>query len=752
MSATALRWLLGGRVQGVGFRPFVYRLAHSFELTGWVRNDSGAVEIHAEGRPERLRDFGAALLARAPSAAEARLIQVTSVPLESAIGFLIAESAAGPHAELAVPLERSPCAACLAELTDPEARRYRYPFINCTDCGPRYTILRRLPYDRHNTTLDGFPLCADCAREFGDPADRRFHAQPLACAACGPSVSWAGGTTKERGAQALRVAVSALRRGDIVAMRGVGGYHLLCDAANQPAVLRLRSRKERPTKPFALLVPARGMDGLDEVRQLAFVSVSQAATLLDASRPIVLLTSRACASIAAAVAPELNEIGVMLPYSPMHHLLADDFGGALVATSGNIGGEPVLTEVDQAERRLGQIADGFLHHDRPIARAAEDPVFRMVAGAVRPLRLGRGTAPLELTVASPFAAPTLAVGAHSKATIALGWGHRAIVSPHLGDFSTPRGRELLERTVAELQDLYGIRVERVVHDAHPGFASTRWAVRCGLSATAVWHHHAHASAIVGEHSMGTPMLCFTWDGIGLGPDRSLWGGEALWGAPGRWQRVASFRPFWQPGGERAAREPWRSALALCWETGTAWDEGERRGGAVLRHAADVGLNSPATTAVGRLFDAAAALVGVCSVTSYEGEAAMRFEALCTTPQPPVALPLERDSAGLWRTDWSPLVAMLMDERQSVAVRAGCFHASLAQALCDQAVAIRGDTDVNRIGLGGGVFQNHHLTECAMRLLAEREFDVRVPRRLPLNDAAISFGQLIEANALHAPGS
>jgi hydrogenase maturation protein HypF len=752
MSASAQRFRLGGRVQGVGFRPFVYRLAQSLELTGWVRNNSGAVEIHAEGPDERLRDFGTALLERAPSAAAARLIDVTTVPLESASGFRIATSTAGWDRQLDVPLERCPCAECLAELADPDARRYRYPFINCTQCGPRYTILRRLPYDRCNTTLDGFPLCTDCAREFGDPADRRFHAQPLACAACGPSVYWTDGATRERGTPALAAAVRALRRGDIVALRGVGGYHLLCDAANQTAVLRLRSRKDRPAKPFALMVPACGLDALDHVRRLAFVSVLQGQALRDASRPIVLLTARASAPLAAAVAPDLSEVGVMLPYSPMHHLLSADFGAALVATSGNTGGEPVLTEVDEAQRRLARIADGFLHHDRPIARAADDPVLRVVSGSVRPLRLGRGTAPLELTVSSPFHVPTLAVGAHSKGTVALGWGDRAIVSPHLGDYATPRGRALLERTVAELQSLYGVCAERVVHDAHPAFASTRWAVQCGLPAIAVWHHHAHASAVAGECSIAAPMLCFTWDGVGLGPDRGLWGGEALWGAPGRWRRVASFRPFRQPGGERAAREPWRSALALCWETGCPWDEGERRGGALLRRAADIGINAPATTAVGRLFDAAAALAGVCYVTSYEGEAAMRLEALCTTRQASEPLPLNRDANGLWRTDWSPLVALLMDDRQPRSVRAGRFHAILAQALVDQAVAIRADTGAHRIGLAGGVFQNSHLTELIVGLLTERGFEVHVPRRLPVNDAAISFGQLIEADAPHGSGS
>ena len=748
-TALAQRWRLGGQVQGVGFRPFVYRLAQSLELTGWVRNDSGAVEIHAEGSRQRLREFGRLLFARAPPAAAARLIDVTSAPLEAASGFRIVASAPGASRQLAVPLERSPCEACLAELADPAARRYRYPFINCTQCGPRYTILTRLPYDRCNTTMDAFPLCAACASEFADPADRRFHAQPLACAACGPSVHWTDGRTNEQGARALTAAVRALRRGAIVALRGVGGYHLLCDAANQTAVLRLRSRKNRPAKPFALLVPAEGPDALDHVRRLGHVSMLQGDALRDPSRPIVLVTVRSDAPLAASVAPNLTEIGLMLPYSPLHQLLILEFGAALVATSGNVGGEPVLTDSDEAARQLRFIADGFLHHDRPIARAADDPVSRVVAGVVRPLRLGRGNAPRELTVSSPFRVPTLAVGAYSKGTIALGWADRVIVSPHLGDYSTPRGWAHLERTVEGLQALYGIRAECVVHDVHPSFASTRWARQCGLPASAVWHHHAHASAVAGEYAVKSPLLCFTWDGVGLGSDQSLWGGEALWGTPGNWRRVASFRPFRQPGGDRAAREPWRSALALCWEAGFTWDEGERRGGALLKHAANLELNAPTTTAVGRLFDAAAALTGVCSVATFEGEAAMRLEALCETPQAPIELPLKQDAAGLWRTDWTPLVAMLMDDQQPVRVRAGRFHASLAHALVDQAVAIRGDTGVQHIGLSGGVFQNHQLTEGAMRLLAERGFDVHVPRRLPLNDASISFGQLIEAEALHA---
>ncbi len=751
MTVAARRWRVGGRVQGVGFRPFVYRLAQSFELTGWVRNESGVVAIHAEGPSERLRDFGTALIEHAPPSAAVRLIDVESAALESGLSFRIAASASGEARHLTVPLDLSTCNDCLEEMRDPAARRHRYPFINCTQCGPRYTILRALPYDRCNTTLDDFRLCKACAREYADPADRRFHAQPLACPACGPKLRWTDGALTERGTAALSAAVALLQRGGIVALRGVGGYHLLCDAANPGAVLRLRERKRRPAKPFAIMVPARGQDGLDGARQCGCVSTMEAAAICDPARPIVLISAYAAAPLAAGVAPGLAEIGVMLPYSPLHHLLLEEFGAALVATSGNAGGDPVITRPDDAQRQLGSVADGFLHHDRPIARAADDPVMRIVAGSARPLRLGRGTAPLELELPQWCPVPTLAVGALAKGTIALGFRDRAIVSPHIGDYVTPRGRARLERTIAELQELYGMRAERVVHDAHPAFASTRWALECGLPTTAIWHHHAHASALAGEFATTEPLLCFAWDGVGLGPDQSLWGGEAMLGTPGRWRRVASFRPFRLPGGDRAAREPWRCALALCWETGIGWGPGERRGGALLRRAAESGLNAPLTTSIGRLFDAAAALTGVCQVASYEAEAAMRFEALSSTAEEPVDLPLRRESGGLWRTDWAPLVPMLLDAAEPIEVRAARFHASLAQALIEQAVAVRAECGVERIGLCGGVFQNRQLTERVASLLTGSGFEMLLPRRLPLNDAAISYGQLVEAGAVRICG-
>ncbi len=750
--SAAQRWRIGGRVQGVGFRPFVYRLAHLFELTGWVRNDGGDVEVHAQGPVERLHAFGEALLAQVPPAARAKLLETRLTRAESVSDFRIVPSAVGTRAHIHVPPDLFTCDECLIELHDPTARRYRYPFINCTQCGPRYTLIRALPYDRNNTTLERFMLCRKCATEYTDPLDRRFHAQPLACAACGPVLNW-----YERGSEisgntpALAATLAALRDGRIIAVRGIGGYHLLCDASNENAVDRLRARKGRPAKPLAVMVPWRGIDGLDYARTLVRLSPPQAAALRDSVRSIVLAPRRANVALATAIAPGLRELGLMLPYSPLHHLLLEDFGAALVATSGNLSGEPVLTEPEDAQARLAEVADGFLHHDRPIARPADDPVVRIVAGVARPIRLGRGNSPLELDLPIPIRVPTLAVGAYMKNTVALAWETRAVVSPHIGDLASPRGRAIFAQVAHDLQLLYGVRAEHIAHDAHPRFPNTRWARESGLPTQAVWHHDAHAAAVAGEFPSDTPLLCFTWDGLGLGEDGTLWGGEALLGRPGAWTRVASFRPFRLPGGERAAREPWRTALALCWECGQTWPEGEKLGGPLLRRAFEGGINAPATTAVGRLFDAAAALLGVCLRASYEGEAPMRLEAFCKEAAPALALPLARDAAGVWRSDWAPLVSGMLDARSTIPVRAAVFHATLAQALCEQALAIREDTGVTRVGLAGGVFQNSILSEQVQARLRTAGFEVLMPQLLPINDAAISYGQLIEAAAAQATG-
>ncbi len=751
----AQRWHIGGGVQGVGYRPYVYRLARSLRLTGWVRNNAGAVEIHAEGAAESLEAFAKALFLRPPPTARARLLARRSVPLECRPAFIILKSAADGERQARLPLDLASCPECIAELNDPRARRHRYPFINCTQCGPRYTIIRDLPYDRVNTTLSEFDLCAACADEYANPDDRRFHAQPLACAGCGPTLHWVTADQQRvREAPALAAAVDALRAGQIIAVRGVGGYHLLCDASSDAAVLRLRQRKGRPAKPLAVMIPWAGEDGLAQVRLVAIIAREESAALSDASRPIVVLRRSPHATICASVSPDLGDIGVMLPYSPLHSLLLDDFGAPLVATSGNVRGEPVLTDPDEAQERLGLIADGFLHHNRPIARPAEDPVVRFMAGAVRPLRMGRGTAPTELELSTRVSVPTLAVGAYQKSTVALAYGYRAIVSPHLGDQSTPRGRAIFAQTILDMQRLYGIRARRVLHDAHPQFPSTRWALDCSVPATAIWHHHAHASAVAGEYRREAPLLCFAWDGVGLGSDRTLWGGEALLGNPGSWRRVASFRPFKLPGGERAAREPWRTALSLCWQAGVTWARGAPRGGPLrggpsLRQAFDRDLNSPLTTSVGRLFEAASALCDVCMESSFEAEPALRLEALCQKLEEPIALPLERDESGLWRSDWAPLLPLMLDEGHTQSYRAARFHSSMAHALLAQAIAVRERVRVNCVGLAGGVFQNRVLTEQVLSLLEQAGFEVLIPKLLPLNDAAISFGQLLEGNTGHA---
>lgn len=747
-ASAARRWRIGGRVQGVGFRPFVYRLAHSYELTGWVRNNGGEVEIHAEGPLHRLQAFGDALLSGTPPAADARLRHVRPALRELSVEFRILASTCDGDLHIHVPADLFTCDDCLAEMHDPKARRYRYPFINCTQCGPRYSLIRQMPYDRANTTLDRFTLCRQCAAEYADPDERRFHAEPLACAACGPALRWCdGGRTIAGNEAALAAALEALRAGRIVAVRGVGGYHLLCDAADTNAVARLRTRKRRPAKPLAVMVPWRGSDGLDYARSLAHLSPLEAATLRGSVRPIVLVSRRAQVMISPAVAPGLRELALMLPYSPLHHLLLEESGGPLVATSANLSGEPVLIEPKDVEARLGDVADGFLHHDRTIARPADDPVFRVTASIPRPLRLGRGTAPFELDLPQPVPVPTLAVGAYMKTTVALAWGNRAVVSPHIGDLASPRSREVFAQVARDLQQLYGVRAERIVHDAHPGFPNSRWARDSGLPTQAVWHHFAHAAAVAGEYASEAPILCFTWDGVGLGPDNTLWGGEAILGRPGAWRHAASFRPFRLPGGERAAREPWRSALAVCWESGHLWPDGAHLGGSLLRSAFDSGLNAPSTTAVGRLFDAASALIGVCLHASYEGEAPMRLEALCEEVVPPLVLPLARDAAGIWRSDWAPLVAAMLDARRTPALRAALFHSSLAHALCAQALAEREHSGVARVGLCGGVFQNRVLIEQVHALLTSAGFEVLIPKRLPINDSAISYGQLIEDTAM-----
>lgn len=742
---TSLRIVIGGRVQGVGYRPFVYRSARDHGLSGWVRNRSGTVEILAQGEAAALERFIAALLHAAPPLAQPCLLGRETTEVSRCDGFTILASDGGDRPQIHVPPDYFLCADCLRELHDPADRRHRYPFINCTQCGPRYTLIERLPYDRANTAMAAFPLCPACRAEYQAPAERRFHAEPLACPACGPQLEFGQAGETVSGAAALGAAVAALRAGAIVAVKGIGGYHLLCDAGSDAAVQRLRQRKRRPHKPLAVMFPQRGADGLDLLRAQLEPSDEEAALLTSPQRPIVLCRRGADARLAAAIAPGLNEIGALLPYAPLHHLLLDDFDAPLVATSGNVSGEPVLTDNGEAARRLADIADAFLHHDRPILRPADDSVWRSLGGTPRPLRLGRGSAPLELTL--PFAVdePLLAVGGHMKNSLALAWDDRVVISPHIGDLDAPRSLAVFEQVGADLQRLYGVQARRVVCDTHPGYASSQWARRSGLPLHAVRHHHAHAGALYGEHAGRDDWLVFTWDGSGLGEDGTLWGGEALFGRPARWRRVGSLRPFHLPGGERAGREPWRAALALLWECGEEAPLFHPEQ-ALLHRAWQQRLNTPQSAAAGRLFDAAAALLGLCHQASFEGQGPMLLEAIARQDADPIALPLMNDG-GVLRSDWAPLLPLLTNTALPAAVRASRFHASLAAAIAAQALALRRRHDFTTVALGGGVFQNRLLTELATTALHATGFTVQLATQLPCNDGGLCYGQIIEAAAL-----
>ncbi len=740
----ALHMTVTGRVQGVGFRPFIYRLAQSHRLAGWVRNCTGQVEIHVQGENQALYAFTRRLFQHAPPLSQPVLAHCEITPVDDVDQFTIRDSAADSAADIHVPPDLFTCDDCLAELNDRHDRRYRYPFINCTQCGPRYTLIRGMPYDRPATTMAGFDLCDACRLEYTSPLNRRFHAEPVACAACGPSLEFSAPDIQPVSGNeaALNACVAALQAGNVVAVKGIGGYHLMCDARNDIAIARLRRNKPRPHKPLAVMFPASPDSPLKCINHRVWLSADQARLLLSPLRPIVLARKRPGCDLSALIAPGLDEIGVMLPYSPLHHLLLSDFAAPLVATSANISGEPVLTDNSMVENRLAHVANAYLHHNRPIERPADDPVYRVVRDRLRPLRLGRGNTPLELTLPVDLESAVLAVGGHMKNTLALAWQDRMVVSPHIGDMGSARSLDVFERTVHDLQKLYGIRAKTVICDAHPGYATSRWAQRSGLTLHKVFHHHAHAAAALPLEQLAANSLVFTWDGVGYGEDGTLWGGEALLGCPGHWQRFASLRPFYLPGGERAGREPWRSALALCWETGQDWHD-RLASQPLLKQAWQRRVNTPQTSAAGRLFDAAAALTGVCTHASFEGQGPMLLEAACTGQADAIDLPLTRGTNGVWQTDWAPLLPVLLNNRDSVETRANVFHASLATALLRQARRARDEHGITHIGLGGGVFQNRVLTDQACSLLENDGFVIHLPKDIPVNDGGLCAGQVLE---------
>ncbi len=752
-------------MQGVGFRPFVYRLACRTGIHGWVQNRRGGVWIHAEGKAGDIDSFVHTLLTQAPAIARPTLLSRASVATEAARKFEIRHAAplssAQPvrQTDIHVPVDYGLCADCLSEMNDPADRRYRYPFINCTQCGPRHTLIHALPYDRKNTSMAGFTLCARCKGEYRDTTDRRFHAQPIACRDCGPGLVFCqNGRLTHGNEPALQQTLGLLRQGGIVAIKGIGGYHLMCDARSDKAVHTLRQRKYRPDKPLAVMFPSRGSDELELLRQYVRVTDKAAALLQSPQRPIVLLdkcTTEAGSAmpLSHAIAPAVGELGVFLPYSPLHTLLLNDFEAPLVATSANISGEPVIADNQEAEQGLAQVADAFLHHDRPIVQPADDSVYRIIHRRPRPLRIGRGMAPLERVLPMAIDTPMLAVGGQMKNTMALAWGQRLVIASHIGDLDSPRSLERFQQTFDRLQDLYGVRAGIIVSDAHPDYRSHRQARQKasqeGLIWQTVFHHHAHAASVVLEHeteqeNRDMPWLVFTWDGSGYAEDGTLWGGEALLGRPGHWHRVASFKPFYLPGGDKAARQAWRCAAALCWQAGVAYSRVPEH--ELLKQAWEKRVNCPVSSSVGRLFDAACALTGLLDEYSFEGQGPMWLESRITEDSTEKSLPLSVIDKGILTADWSVLLDMLQDDSLSIAQRASKFHGRLAATLVEQACRLRETHGEFRLGLSGGVFQNRRLSEQVMKLLQEQGFDAHVNRQIPCNDAGLCAGQILEAAA------
>ncbi len=734
---------LSGKVQGVGFRPHIYRIATELGITGWARNLRGEVEIMASGTEQATTLFMRRLIKEAPAVASPRISQrneIDSARLAATARFAILDSIHEEGEKIHLPCDLDCCPRCLNELNDPTNRRYRYPFINCAECGPRYTAITQLPYDRASTSMASFPRCAQCEKEYRDPADRRFHTEAISCPTCGPQLTFVAGNSRLNDtAGALIKTEQLLRAGKSIAIKGIGGYHLLCAASSDAAVARLRRQKGRPDKPLAVM-----FRNVDAVRRELLCDEISTALLCERSRPIVLCEKRGDTTLSTLIAPGLNQIGALLPYSPLHQLILNSADTPLVVTSANISGEPVITEGDELEARSGDIADAFLHHDRPIIHSADDSLFQIIDKKPRPLRLGRGHAPLELTLPVTLDKPLLAVGGQMKNSIALAWDNRIVLSPHIGELDSPRSADLFRKTIDSLQHHYAVSAEGVICDAHPDYFSHRWAADNSLPVTWVYHHHAHASAIAAEQAIEESSLVFTWDGTGLGSDGTLWGGDALLGRPGMWQRVATMRPFRLPGGERTAREAWRCAASLCWHAGEAWANHPQA--ALLLSAWKKGINAPFTSSVGRLFDGAASLLGLIDHTTFEGQAAMLLQASAENSPPSSAVPLPSttNSEGVLVSDWQPLLIPLQNQNKTVAQRAALFHSVLAHTICELAVEIRQQHGPFIVGLNGGVFQNRRLAEEAIALLEQHDFKVILPQQLPCNDGALCYGQIIEA--------
>jgi hydrogenase maturation protein HypF len=713
-----IRARITGAVQGVGFRPHVYRMAQKHGVAGFVLNSTAGVVIEAEAEDGRVGAFLDDLRQNPPPLARIAHFSTEPLPDSGDRGFRVEASDTGGEPEAFLPPDLAMCADCRREIFDPHDRRYRYPFTTCTNCGPRYSIVDSLPYDRPRTTMRDFPMCPACEAEYRDPLNRRFHAQTNCCPECGPHLElWArDGRVLERRDDALRRAAQAVREGLILALKGIGGFHLVCDARNRNALGELRRRKRRPTKPFAVMLPEHGHPWLNTP-----------------ASPIVLIENTL--GLPEEIAPDNPLAGVMIPYSPMHALLMDELGFPVVATSGNVTDDPICIDNHEALERLGGIADLFLVHNRRILRPVDDSIVREIEGAPAVLRRARGYAPLPLD--APGELPEMfATGGHMKNTVAFSRGRRVFLSQHLGDLSTPAAVENHRRMTADFRRIYNVSPRAAACDLHPDYASTQTARELGVPVQTVQHHVAHLFSAVLEHRLDPPVFAASWDGTGAGADGTVWGGEFLLWEDGVVRRTGHLRGFRLPGGEQAVREPRRALLGIAWEmqrpelARPLFDDNEWR---VLVRMLERGFHCPWTTSAGRLFDAAAALLGLCTVSTFEGEAAMRVE-FAARGAPRTAQPVPMDE------DWAPLFERLAGEELPTAERAALLHESLAVSI----VRAARRAGAEQVVLTGGCFQNARLAEAAARRLREEGFRPLLHREAPPNDGGLAAGQLLAA--------
>jgi hydrogenase maturation protein HypF len=750
-----------GTIQGVGFRPWVYRVAREEGVSGEVRNDARGVTIEAFGTAAALDAFLRRIESDRPPAADVREVRAEPIPSEAAPrGFAIVASRNDGARQVSIPPDLATCPSCLREVHDPLDRRHGYAFTNCTHCGPRYTIARDVPYDRKATTMGGFALCGDCRREYEDPADRRFHAQPVACPACGPRLSLRGAAGEPIATpDPLRSAAAALREGLAVAVKGLGGYHLACDATASGAVRRLRERKRRDEKPFAVMV-----GDLDAARGLAELEPAEESLLASVERPIVLVRARAGSGLAPEVAPGNPLVGLLLAYTPLHALLLEAVGRPLVMTSANLSEEPMAAKDEEALARLAGIADLFLAHDREIENRCDDSVARVIAGRPTILRRSRGFVPRAVPLASEVARPVLACGAHLKNTFCLAAGREAFLGPHLGDLDNLEACRAFEEQVESLQRFLGIVPEVIAHDRHPDYFSTRYALaRPEASKVAVQHHHAHVAAAAAEHGLGGPVLGVAWDGTGWGPDGTAWGGEVMLVEGARFERLATLRPIRLAGADQAIRDVWRVALAVLDDAFAGepplarlrlFDSVNSRDVAVVRRMTAKGIRSPLAHGAGRWFDALGALGLGRPRSTYEGQVALEWNLLGDGVGGATAYPFEIDGSGACdEADLRPMVraavADLVDGAAPALVSAR-FHATLADAAA--AMVRRAAASVGRLPvvLTGGCFQNALLAGSLDRQLAG-DFDVRRHGAVPPGDGGIALGQAVVADAVARSG-